>query len=528
MNKLTLVKRFLHLKQPQRTFFNFFKKNETKIDIINKEPTHDDILDYYRQNPHRIQQKEISEVQKEYLKLRKEREAKEREKDKIKKEIEEASKRTKREHEITIETFDHRSIMINNINIIPTNDFKHIEEFVYYFNDICYNHRRLDEENVLKMIKGFQIYADRLNSEQIDSPVFSYFLDNLRKNIKIFKDENTILEILKFLDLYCVDYPELWAKIEAQKVKHIRYWSLNIIIEMIGSFSNQNQGSDSLYDKVEQRIIYYMDNLTSEELLTILKSFFNVRRGTKVFIEKLLNRLIAHLDDEEFSFELDYLLNVALSLDYLDENYVVLKQKLYQMIEERILEQKEELDLTYATAFARCFGIEFGSEKLFYVLETMASNDIKNLNLEEYKLYIEGFVFSYRISDTNLDTVLEKFSTYRAHLTPAFLAKLSKSLYILEKEKHKVMKEIESILIGILKNNPDWVTKEDAYQMAFCYSLTRNGSREFYKILEENLANNLSEWMRDISFIQKLHSIYEKSGLCTYQFLSCLKELKGK
>ena len=153
MNKLTLVKRFLHLKQPQRTFFNFFKKNETKIDIINKEPTHDDILDYYRQNPHRIQQKEISEVQKEYLKLRKEREAKEREKDKIKKEIEEASKRTKREHEITIETFDHRSIMINNINIIPTNDFKHIEEFVYYFNDVIYLLTALlDSDSILSFI----------------------------------------------------------------------------------------------------------------------------------------------------------------------------------------------------------------------------------------------------------------------------------------------------------------------------------------------------------------------------------------
>ena len=524
MKSIRLLKTF---KTPSFSFFSFFRKSESKLDITKKETTHEDYLDYYRQNPHKIQKPPTSKVQEIYKELRKEREEKEREKEENLRKIEEASKRAKREHEVTLETFDHRSIMLNNINILPSEDFRHIDEFVYYFNEICHTRVRLSEENTLKIIRGFQTYADKLSAEQIDTPMFNYFLDTLRREIALFKEETAILEVLKFMDLYCVDYPELWVKLDKQFRKYCKFWSLNIIIELTCSFSNQDQGSDQLYDLVEKRILNYMDNLTSEEQLMALKSFFNVKRGTRDFIGKLLKRLSLHLDDEEFSFELDYLLNIALVMEYLGEEFLTLKGELFEIIEERIIERKEELDLAYSAAFARCFGLDYGSEKLFYVLELMASENIGKFTLEEYRLYTEGLVFTYRISDKHLDSLLEQFSSFKSSLSPTFLSKLSKSLHILEKDKHKVVKDIEGALIGIMRNNPQMISKEDAYQMAFCYSLTRNGSREFYKLLEMILANRLNEWVTDGPFIARLYRIYEKSGLCSHQFLTCLNELRG-
>lgn len=513
--------------QSSRYIFGFFKKNTNPVEIVEKKPTKEDILDYYRANPHKKVKEEVSKVQKYYLELRKEREKKEREQEEIKNNINEASKRARREHEITIETFDHRSIMINNINILPSEDFKSAEEFLYYFNETCFNRIKLNEDNLLKLVQGFQTYAESISADQTGSPAFEYFLDSLRGYIGSFKDENTYVEILKFMDLYCIDYPELWAKAEKQLLRHSSLWSLSVVIELIGSFANQGQGSEKLYDHVEKKITDYMADLTSDELLIVLRSYFNVRKGTKSFIEKLLNRLVVHIADEEFSFELDYLLNVTLVLEYLEEQYSNIKNSLYNVIEQRIIDRKEELDMSYACAFARCYGFDNGSERLFHALETMASTDIEEFNVDEYKSYIEGFVFTYRISERHLDIILEKFNAFKFQFTPAFLAQFSKSLYILEKEGSKVMKDIEELLIDILKYDPSVLTKNDAYQLVYCYCLTRTGSREYYKLLELALATRLSEWGKDIEFIKELHYIYEKSGLCSFQFLKCLEQLKG-
>lgn len=526
MIRSTLIHQKL-TKFPVRQIFGIFKKKSNPVEIIEKKPTKDDILDYYRTNPHKKVNEEISKVQQYYVELRKEREKKEKEQEDLKSLINDATKRARREHEITLQTYDHRSIMINNINILPSDDFKSPEEFLYYFNEICFNRVKLTEVNFLKIIKGFQTFAASINADQTSTPAFDYLLNSLRGYLGSFKDENTYVDILKFMDLYCIEYPELWAKADKHFVRHCGLWSLSVAIELIGSFSNQSQGSEKLYDHVEKKVTDYMDDLTSDELLTVLRSYFNVKRGTKLFIEKLLKRLALHIADDEFSFELDYLLNVTLVLDYLDPNYNDIKTNLYNVIEQRIIDRKEELDITYACAFARSFGFDNGSEKLFYALETMASTHIHELTAEQYKLYAEGFIFTYRISDKNLDIIIDKFNAFKFHFTPAFLAQFSKSLYILEKENKKIMKDIEGLLIEIFKADPYILTKNDAYQLAFCYCLTRAGGREYYKLLELVLASRLNEWGKDIEFIRELYNIYQKSGLCSFQFLKCLEQLKG-
>lgn len=526
MFRPTIVRRGL-ISVPAKGLFGFFSKKPNPVEIIEKKPTKEDLLDYYRANPHKKVKEEVTKVQQYYLELRKEREKKEREQEELNNQINDASKRARREHEVTVETYDHRSIMINNINILPSEDFKSAEEFLYYFNEIAFNRIKLTEANFLKVVKGFQTFATSINADQMGIPAFDYFLDNLRGYIGTFKDENTYVEILKFMDLYCVEYPELWAKTEKQFLRHCGLWSLSVVIELIGSFANQGQGSEKLYDHIEKKISDYIADLTSDELLIVLRSYFNVRKGTKPFIEKLLMRLSAHIADEDFSFQLDYLLNVVMVLDYLEPHYDNLKNDLYNVIEQRIVDRKEELDITYACAFARSYGFDHGSEKLFYALEMMASTQIHELTAEQYKLYVEGFVFTYRISDKHLNIILEKFNGFKFQFTPAFLAQFSKSLYILEKEQHKVMKDIESLLLDIIRNDPGILTKNDAYQLVYSYCLTRAGSREYYKLLELVLAARLSDWAKDLEFVKELANIYEQSGLCSFQFLRCLKELKG-
>ena len=50
------------------------------------------------------------------------------------------------------------------------------------------------------------------------------------------------------------------------------------------------------------------------------------------------------------------------------------------------------------------------------------------------------------------------------------------------------------------------------------------GSREFYRLLEIVLSNRLLEFGKDEKFLTTIIDIYEKSGLCTPQFLESMKD----
>lgn len=61
-----------------------------------------------------------------------------------------------------------------------------------------------------------------------------------------------MLELVKFLDVFCVNYPELWIKVDLRIIEFCHKMDTDEKIEFIARISNQGEGSDKNYDQVER------------------------------------------------------------------------------------------------------------------------------------------------------------------------------------------------------------------------------------------------------------------------------------
>lgn len=514
---------------PKRNFFNFFKKkNQITFEERNLNEDNDDSLDIYKKNSYK-KTRELTKVEKYYIELREKREKEENLKMKQIRERKEAKTSFIREHETTIKHYDYKSILLNNINILPSEDFKNLNEFLYYFRKLIYERNQLTEDNFKKILDSFLNYANEIDYNQVQTDIFKDYLELLRKYVSTFNNVNTVVSLVKFLDLYCIDYPELWAKLQIKILKMIDYMEIDPLIEILVSFSNQGEGTEKFYDKLERKILINLNILTINKLSNIIQSYFNTKTGTQKFIHKLFERLIEKLNDIYLRPSFEDLKNVGLMVNYLqDEIFKFQKEKILEGIENQILEHPEELNFELACIFGTIFGLDYGSKELFIELLKATDPKLDILTIEEYKLFIKGFFFNYRINEKYIDIVINKFSGFKNELNPYELAQLAKSLYIFEKEDLPIFKQIESMIIWLFQNDPDILTKEDLYHIVFCFTVTRMGSRQFYKILEFSLTLKIFELGKDPILSEKLFQMFDKSGLCSVEFLEKLNDIKKK
>lgn len=73
---------------------------------------------------------------------------------------------------------------------------------------------KLTEENINKALKGFLQYSVEMTEEDLNRYEYQLFLDLLRSDIGFLTSTEFYLNLARFLDLYCVDYPELWVKVK--------------------------------------------------------------------------------------------------------------------------------------------------------------------------------------------------------------------------------------------------------------------------------------------------------------------------
>lgn len=102
--------------------------------------------------------------------------------------------------------------------------------------------------------------------------------------------------MVAFLDLYCVDYPELWVKVEQRILNLKSSVPTKELLEILKHTSNQGEGTEYFYDQMEKRLGEDLKNLTISELALVLQIFFNVRRGTKDFIAGVFDLIVKKVD----------------------------------------------------------------------------------------------------------------------------------------------------------------------------------------------------------------------------------------
>jgi hypothetical protein len=508
-----------------RNFLNIFgKEKPTETQAIAKVESKKQ-MNAFKPIQRQSAPRELTEAEKYYLEYRREREKSEQEFIKRQREIEELSDRVRREAEISLQMVDYKSIIISNFNILPDSDFKSVQEFQGYLESINFENKRLTEENCVKLIKGFLTFADKLTLDYIQRPSFISFQTNLAMSLSYFKVPHNFSLIAKFLDLFCLDSDDLWSNLETQVQTKMEFMDYNDLVSILVHFSNQNEGTPKFYDSLEKCFSDKLKLLTTAQLVDIFVGYFNHRMGSRPFVEKILKRLKEKFDDDLLVPEMCDLVKLTLILPEISDDYDLIRTEVYKSIERNVIDSKEKLNFKTCCYLAKGFGFDHGSADLFQIFNAITMAKLEEATLENMMNYVAGFLFTYRVSPEALSIVLTKLDHFMPSISPGNLAKIVKALYILEQEKLPIVKRIESLLIQILRESVQDISKEELFEITFSYCLTRIGSREFYRTLEIALVSRLEELALDKQLFENFIDVYEKSGLCSNSFIYRMRRL---
>ena len=118
-------------------------------------------------------------------------------------------------------------------------------------------------------MKGFLSLGEDLEPSDLQRYEFQDFLNTLRGSIGYLKDRETYITLAKFMDLYCVNYPELWVKFEEKLLFKKNSLTSDDKILLLTHFSNQGEGSEYFYDQFEKLILEDLHNLNAPQLTVL-------------------------------------------------------------------------------------------------------------------------------------------------------------------------------------------------------------------------------------------------------------------
>ena len=117
------------------------------------------------------------------------------------------------------------------------------------------------------LIRAFLFNADKFGLEDLQSREFALMMDLIRKNFAYFTDPKSFEDIAKFMDVFCVEYPEAWAKVEQGTLKKKNTLPADTIITLLKHFSNQGEGTERFYDQMETALTPHLRSMTIHQLI---------------------------------------------------------------------------------------------------------------------------------------------------------------------------------------------------------------------------------------------------------------------
>lgn len=506
----------LHTPVVKYSIFNLFKK-KTDSNLPQTKDKEAEEIELEEKEAREAAEKAIKDdafVDKKqyYEKLKKEREEYESEREKEKKQFEFEEQRDRREFEVNIAQVDYARVVQDNINIRITDEFKHLEELYYFISNMRV---RLSEENIRKCIEGFLSLAERINSKDLEKPQYQEFIEVLKANVMLLSDNTTLLLLLKFADLYIVDDELLWQNLERKIFQKFQQFNKDELVSCIIHFANQNEGSDPFYDQFEKVITPSLPELDLNKLVALAQSYYQVRRGTKEFFIILHKEILSKLEGAEKS-DLVRLCMVYSAMNIED------KFGAFQKIEAQIKERVDEFNLLETCLVAESFGFDYGSEDLFRKLEKRILAEFSDLEYEQFKFVLRGFIYSYRGSKQLFKAMKNKLQMFFPKMDLTTLALIAKAYHITENDDKQFEGILERYVINGLKRL-DQVNVDELFEVASSYNVTRVGSREIYKILEFVIREKFEAIAKKPEVARGLYFLYTTSGLCSPELLRKLQ-----
>lgn len=500
--------------QPSRPIFNFFKKDKSGTEVQKSTPKPDD------KDPNQDPDAEAKEEEEEddtfvdkhqYLELlKKKREKEEEEKERIKQHHEYHEQRETREYEVTVANVDYSRINDLNIPTTPSQDFKGLEELFYFIANLSI---RLSEENIKKCLQGFLSLAEVISSKDLEKPQYLNFIEIVKKNVMAMSQNETLVLIARFGDLYVVNDPNFWQYLERKLYQRLDKMTTDEIISVLVNFSNQNEGSEDFYDRIEKYLAPHLKGFGIKELAAIALSFYQAKRGTVDFFIQLH---VATMPNIKHARPIDL---VRLSIVYALANLETATA--FQVIEAQVLKKLDEFKRGEICALSEAFGFEHGSPEFNEKLEQKIRPGLADMEFIELMNVVQGFVYTYRGSKELFNELKSKLIAFLPKLSAIDVAKIAKAYNIMEINDKIFEYNLERHCINLLKDLEN-ITPEEIYEIALTYNTTRAGTREIYKVLEYVIKVKLDEIAKNTEIVRGLHYMYTTSGLCSPKLIDSL------
>lgn len=220
-----------------------------------------------------------------------------------------------------------------------------------------------------------------------------------------------MLELVKFLDVFCVDYPELWIKVDLRILEFCEKMNTAEKIEFIARISNQGEGSDKNYDQVERILTPGVPGMSAKQAVMVMQGYYNTRHGTGDFFELLIKHIRTEVEKDDFC-DMEVAVRMSLILNDSGQDLLDFVKDFYSILETKILANLDKLEFENAALLAHGYGGERGSKLLFEKLEEICLRNPDNLELPDIKAILYGFVFNYRITDQNMDLAIKKVQAF--------------------------------------------------------------------------------------------------------------------
>ena len=426
-----------------------------------------------------------------------------------------------RKQEVELSGFDSAQVLRQNADLLTNREFKTLKDLLGFVSGLRV---RISEENLMKCIKGFIGFSDQVEPGILEDFQFMEFLEIIQSNINLISQDKNLLILVQFSDLYCITNEEYWETLERKVFSRVDQMDLKeSVIPIMQGFSNQNEGSDHFYDSLEGIFLSHLNELDFSDKVNISQAYFKVKKGTIDFFLQINDKVIKEIETCASFEQIGTLSHIFKKMKNKNlESFNLMKKRLFHLLQSQ---EGPKLGWRSACQIAEGFGFEYGDKEFFKVLETEIFREIGEIDPQVHlEPIINGFIRTFHGSEELFEKlkpiIIENLALFNIKQTTQIVS----SFHIAEYDDRRFFHQIERYVVQRLKD-VQAITVAEIYDIVKCYTVTRVGSREIYKLLEIVIKFRFEDIKKDHEVLKGLYVYYTKSGLVSPELLRDLELL---
>lgn len=430
---------------------------------------------------------------------------------------------------------DFKKVALEN-KILNNKKFNSSEEVIYYIKDLLTKTDYLSEDVISNALDAFIKDFNKFKEEDLKNDIYKNFIKQIAINLTSFTKDSTIIKCAKFLDWYNVPYRNCWYNLERVVTNKAKTEMSSVaLINVLGSFASQNEGSGEFYDLYQYLFWcnkFHKCNLN--DLISLAYYMFITDQGYDVFYHDISKIIMERIDNYIDTFDIIRILQIYSNISDMYPDF-------FYKLEEIILKRTDSIDLNEASMLSCAFSISgYGTPDLYVTIENKLINRFNEIDKSAFREVVRGYIISNIGSDKLFILTLSDFInnpegkipdftiTEYAYIMKAYYDRLKvenyyKNLNLKTDTLNKLFAILENKVIKMLKNPKD-VLLEEICSICHYYCLTKNISRDFQKVVEELIKVRIVDIRTTPKVNKFLYDNFLDSGMCSPGLIGLLYE----